>query len=180
MTGNSAGLPGGKILALLGIFFGIGFMTGFFTGYGYRPAMTAQGGAAGAGQGGPLKAASPDAAAYEDGETLAGQDVHDGPPEWGESLPDSGLALEEHGLDEDENGLFVYGTILNRSSHSYDAVRVTFDLCDASGNAYSGITDVTYDKMSPGDSWGFVIYIPYAEMGLFSSYRLQSIIGAAR
>jgi hypothetical protein len=170
MTGNSAGSLGWKIWALLGIFFGIGFMTGFFTGYGYRPAIIAQGGET-----------------VAQSQALLPQEDKDGAgklPEEDETdetaLPDSGLVLEEHGLDEDENGLFVSGTISNRSIHSYDAVRVTFDLCDASGKAYSGITDVTYDKMASGDSWGFVIYIPYAEMELFSSYRLQSIIGAAK
>jgi hypothetical protein len=95
-------------------------------------------------------------------------------------LFDSELLLEEHELGEDENGLFVYGTIFNRSSHAYDAVRVTFDLCDGKGQPYSGITDITHDRMEPGDSWGFTIYIPYTEMDLFSSYRLQSIMGTAK
>ncbi|MDR0615433.1 MAG: FxLYD domain-containing protein [Synergistaceae bacterium] len=186
MAGNKAGQFGGKIAALLGIFFGIGFMTGFFTGYGYRPAVMARSGTAVAespswlAPDGPASA-SPDISPWAP-ETPDSQEDRDG--EGGESgensLFDAGLTLEAHELGEDENGLFISGTILNSSNHGYDAVRVTFDLCDASGRAYSGITDVTYDSMAPGDSWGFAIYIPYAEIGLFSSYRLQSIIGASR
>jgi hypothetical protein len=190
MTGNNAGSLSGKIAALLGIFFGIGFLVGFFTGYGYRPAVTAGSPAvaespAGLAPNGPVTAtASPDISAWAP-ETPDGWEDQDGQggieDEESETLPpDSGLTLEAHELGEDENGLFISGTILNGSSHGYDAVRVTFDLCDASGKVYSGVTDVTYDSMAPGDSWGFAIYIPYAEMGLFSSYRLQSIIGASR
>jgi hypothetical protein len=149
-------------------------MTGFFTGYGYRPAGFARGDAS--------ASAAPPAQLFGDGgdamtpiEETNEQDESDETIEF-----DSGLSLEEHALDEDENGLFVSGTIINKSDHGYDAVRVTFDLCDAEGRAYSGVTDVTYDRMAPGDSWGFTIYIPYSEMRLFSSYRLQSIIGATR
>jgi hypothetical protein len=164
-TGNNSKTSGGKVIILLGLFFGLGFMTGFFTGYGYeRPHP------------GERKSAIASAAP----ETVVARD--EGAPEDGEGgiPPDSELALEEQELGEDENGLFVSGTVHNRSRHSYDAVRVTFDLCDSSGRAYSGISDITYDKMAPGDSWGFTIYIPYSDMALFSSYRLQSIMGTSR
>jgi hypothetical protein len=181
MTGNSGGwTPGGKILALLGVFFGVGFMTGFFTGYGYRPASPARGGATAvnaSAQPAPEGGGVSRDAAPEDPKTEYGEDEA---YEENSVPPDSGLALTEHELGEDENGLFVSGTVVNRSDLGYDAVRVTFDLCDATGKAYGGVTDVTYDRMVPGDSWGFTIYIPYSEMGLFSSYRLQSIIGASR
>ena len=183
MTGNSGGaLPEGKILALLGVFFGIGFMTGFFTGYGYRPAPLA-------GDAAISVAARTSEPALPELEVVSRDAApEDRKIEYGafeayveNSVPaDSGLALTEHELGEDENGLFVSGTITNMSSHGYDAVRVTFDLCDSTGKAYGGVTDVTYDRMAPGDSWGFTIYIPYSEMGQFSSYRLQSIIGASR
>ncbi|MDR1515835.1 MAG: FxLYD domain-containing protein [Synergistaceae bacterium] len=164
-------------MVLLGIFFGIGFMTGFFTGYGFKPQGFARGD----------EAVTPRYVSSGDGVTLGAPDKTDEETRWRQTeesdVPvafDSGLSLEEHELGEDENGLFVSGTIVNKSDHSYDAVRVTFDLCDAAGKAYSGVTDVTYDRMAPGDLWGFTIYIPYSEMGLFSSYRLQSIIGASR
>jgi hypothetical protein len=167
-TGNNSGSRGGKVIILLGLFFGLGFMTGFFTGYGYeRPRASEREG----------KSAIASAAAPE---TVGSADERETEYEEDEIPLDSELALEDQELGEDENGLFVSGTIHNRSRHSYDAVRVTFDLCDSSGKAYSGISDITHDRMAPGDSWGFTIYIPYSDMALFSSYRLQSIMGTSR
>jgi hypothetical protein len=107
------------------------------------------------------------------GPTGAGEDL------WIDALPaeDIDLVLAEDGLGSDENGFFISGTVLNDSVHAFDAVRVTFDLCDRSGEPYADVTDASNARMEPGDVWGFTIYIPYMNMEKFSSYRLQSIMG---
>ncbi|MDR1943985.1 MAG: hypothetical protein LBQ19_04100 [Synergistaceae bacterium] len=170
----SAETPGnrGKFVILIGLLFGLGYMTGFFSGFGYgkfkAPAERQVAVATNA-------PSLPDAAAAFG---LPGaEEEHD---EDDAVLLDSELVLGEHELGEDENGLFISGMIFNRSPHGYDAVRVAFDLCDSNGGAYSGITDVTYERMEPGDSWGFTIYIPYSDMSLFSSYKLHSIMGTSK
>jgi hypothetical protein len=172
-SGNRGSAPGKKLVALVGIFFGFGFVAGFLSGFNCdrilaerrdRDVVTAERTSVSADKFiAPVRSADPAP-----------------PEEQGEAQFDSELVLEGHELEEDENGLFISGTIYNRSTHGFDAVRVTFDLCDSKGKAYSGITDITHDKMEPGDSWGFTIYIPYSDMGLFSSYRLQSIMGTTR
>lgn len=93
---------------------------------------------------------------------------------------DIGLELTTHDLGEDENGLFISGTIYNRAELAYDAVKVIFDLCDDEGVAYSYVTDSISGNMHPGDSWSFSIYIPYMELVRFSSYRLQNIMGVRK
>jgi hypothetical protein len=176
-SGNKYG--GKKIVALLGIFFGLGFAAGFLTGFGYLDIMA--------------RNETPSAAAYWGGDyarvaALAGpidaksdDGARDTSQENGEEAGyGSELMLSGHELGEDENGLFISGTIYNKSQHGYDAVRVTFDLCDSEGEAYTDVTDITHNRMAPGDYWGFTIYIPYSEMLLFSSYRLQSIMGTTK
>lgn len=91
-----------------------------------------------------------------------------------------GLVLEEHRLEEDENGLFIAGTVANRSHEAFDAARIVFDLCDNAGAPFNAVTDTAMERMEPGDVWGFTIYIPYAEMDLFASYRLQNLIGVKK
>jgi hypothetical protein len=168
-----------RIVALLGIFFGLGFTAGFFTGFGYMDIMARNKEAAVAAyeRGEPSRAGAvgePAAVKSADGSNEISHESDD------EAEYDSGLIISEHELGEDENGLFISGTIYNRSSHGYDAVRVTFDLCDSKGEAYTDVTDITRSRVEPGDYWGFTIYIPYSEMILFSSYRLQSIMGTAK
>jgi hypothetical protein len=170
-SGVSADKRGGKsykTVILAGIFFGLGFAAGFLAGFNFDRGEAQL----------PLGAFAEDNSVSSDASAavplpLARQDDE-------AAEMDSDLVLEDDELGEDENGLFISGTIYNRSSHGYDAVRATFDLCDAGGLAYGGVTDVTYDRMAPGDSWGFTIYIPYSEMDKFSSYRLHSIMGTTR
>jgi hypothetical protein len=173
-VGVTAPFPTKKIAALAGIFIGIGFAAGFLAGFSYRgvePRQLEE-----------FASAVNDGAEETPGLASAGEGLPGGGPEDEDSeYPlDAELILESHELGEDENGLFISGTIYNRSSHAYDAARVTFDLCDEQGKAYSGVTDITHDRMERGDSWGFTIYIPYSEMSLFSSYRLNSIMGTTK
>jgi hypothetical protein len=93
---------------------------------------------------------------------------------------DIGLTLENSWMDADENGLFIAGVIKNSRGNSFDAIRVTFDLLDPKGMAYSAVTGKNDEPVGPGESWDFTIYIPFSEMDKFSSYRLQSLIGAKR
>jgi hypothetical protein len=93
---------------------------------------------------------------------------------------DIGLAVEEHWIDSDDNGLFIAGAVKNSGAGSFDAVRVAFDLLDSGGEAYSAVTAGNRDGVEPGESWDFTIYIPYSEMDKFSSYRLQSVMGVKR
>lgn len=90
------------------------------------------------------------------------------------------LVLESDQLDDDENGLYISGIVVNRSNHPFDAVRIEFELCDKEGKAYSSVTETSGERMELGDSWGFTIYIPYSEMDLFSSYKLHSIMGTTK
>ncbi|MDR3253988.1 MAG: FxLYD domain-containing protein [Synergistaceae bacterium] len=171
-----------KTAVLLGFFFGLGFLAGFLAASRYDEAQFS---AFAPRPGDGIVARLPDETgtpffAVELPSRDIGPEIASLPGEALDLLFDSELVLEEHELGEDENGLFIYGTIFNRSSHPYDTVRVAFDLCDDKGQAYSGITDITRDRMAPGDSWGFTMYIPYSDMDLFSSYRLQSIIGATK
>ena len=93
---------------------------------------------------------------------------------------DVGLLLQEHALGEDENGLFIAGTLRNETEYPYNAVKVVFDLCDTTSEAYSYVTDGPEYGMESGDSWSFCIYIPYTDLVRFSSYRVRSILGVRR
>ncbi|GHV53430.1 hypothetical protein FACS1894216_11410 [Synergistales bacterium] len=165
-----------RLFALLGLFFGIGFASGFgvrsliYNGT-YGNAAAAQ-----VSEAQTEDAVSPD-------ELIAGAVSSDArviPVITDEPEPDTDLVLTEHELDDDDNGLFISGTVYNKSTHAYDAVSVTFELCDAKGNPYSAVTDSSRDRMERGDSWGFTIYIPYKDITRFSSYRLQNIMGTTK
>lgn len=171
-----------KTLAVLGLFLGIGFTVGFLTGFGYgyanRPALpqvTQRGEETAAAQpneiASSVQAVSLDAISSDRAEFDEEDDSSETPIENGE------FTLTEHELDDDENGLFISGTVVNQSKNAFDAVQVVFELCDAKGKPYTTVSDRTTERMEPGDSWGFVVYIPYSEMRLFDSYRLQGIMG---
>lgn len=165
---------GKKALAALGLFFGIGFTAGFLTGFGYghagnQPPLQEED-AGGRSADAFLPALSIDVPA-EPGEEDGAWNISD---ESGE------FALTEHELGDDENGFYISGTVANLSKSAFDAVQIAFELCDAGGNPYATVTDRTTERMEPGDSWGFVVYIPYAEMPAFDSYRLQGVMGVRR
>jgi hypothetical protein len=58
-----------------------------------------------------------------------------------------GLVLGGHSLDEDENGLFISGTVINMSDHAFDAVRIAFDLRDSQNQPYSYVADTATETM---------------------------------
>ncbi|MDR1650776.1 MAG: FxLYD domain-containing protein [Synergistaceae bacterium] len=165
-----------KKAILLGLFFGMGFASGFFSGFFYagtipEPAFPAPGGKQSAEITEPPAEIRPDAPAVASGEPET-------PP-----LPIKGnidLELIDSWMDSDENGLYITGTVKNISSHSFDAVRVAFDLCDSGGKPYTTVTDRNSELMEPGDEWGFTIYIHYTDIEKLSAYRLQSIMGVTR
>jgi hypothetical protein len=183
-SGNAPGgekhpLPGGRRLVLfLALFFGAGYSLGFFTGLGYSKFYAA--GEFAETPDVPSDETSP-APMPESPDDSAGMpetsEPADDPPDADPDMQGIDLVLGNHSLDEDENGLFISGTVINRSDHAFDAVRIAFDLCDSNDRPYSYVTDTAAGRMEPGDSWGFTIYIPYTEMSLFQSYRLQSIMG---
>lgn len=172
---------GWKTLVALGLFFGAGFTAGFLTGFEYgfgnRPPAS------------PTEVRSADTEpllqdATTASEPDASRDVvqNEAAEIFGEEaeIDDEEFALTEHELGDDENGLFISGTVVNRSQNAFDAVQVAFELCDTKGRPYATITDRTTERMDPGDSWGFVVYIPYSEMKQFHSYRLQGIMGVRK
>lgn len=167
---------GKKTLAVLGVFFGIGFTVGFLTGLGYgyagNRAPAAQEDAGERQQDTP----SEPLPAYDDAPTddnagvgLAA--IRDASEE---------LSVAEHELGDDENGFFISGKVVNHSQRAYDAVQVAFELCDARGNRYATVTDRTTERMESGDAWGFVVYIPYDQAPFFHSYRLQGIMAVTK
>ncbi len=173
---------GWKSLVALGLFFGIGFTVGFLAGFEYgfsnRPTDSSlEARSEGVVPPSPNASIEPPQSASLgalQNENTKGYDADDE----GEAVIESGeFTLAEHELGDDENGLFISGTVVNRSQNAFDAVQVSFELCDTKGNAYATVTDRTTERMDPGDSWGFVVYIPYAEMKQFHSYRLQGIMG---
>ncbi|MDR3355210.1 MAG: FxLYD domain-containing protein [Synergistaceae bacterium] len=176
----------GKFLLALALFFGVGYAVGFFSGFGYSRSLSGYGVIGSSHNPQWTGRISPDVArgtptwdvvpAQAPTEADGGSQYVQDP----DGRPDLGgidLVLSGHSLGEDENGLFIAGTVVNRSNHAFDAVRIAFDLCDSQNRPYNYVTDTATEIMEPGDSWGFTIYIPYTEMGMFSSYRLQSIMG---
>jgi hypothetical protein len=162
-----------RLFALLGLFFGIGFASGFgvrslIYGETYDNAAAAQESAA------QIEDAAPPGALADGAVSPDAQAMTDEPE------PEADLVLTEHELDDDDNGLFISGTVYNNSPHAYDAVSITFELCDAQGNAYSAVTDSSRDRMERGESRSFTIYIPYKDITQFSSYRLQNIMGTTK
>lgn len=179
----------GKALVVLGVFFGLGFTIGFLTGFGYssatRPPTPAgsrqnadeiKGALSSDGRPAVGHAAPPPAApksnisADEDGEGSTNN----------VSVADGEFALLEHGLNDDENGVYISGTVLNRSQNAFDAAQIVFELRDARGRTYTTVSDRTTERMDPGDSWGFIIYIPYTDLRPLDSYRLQGIMGVRK
>ncbi|MDR1471891.1 MAG: FxLYD domain-containing protein [Synergistaceae bacterium] len=176
------GRPGGRggdvRFAVYGLFFGVGFLLGFLACLGCLSVRTSTEVQVRARAKTP--AAAPGAAKSEAGGAVpkpSGRVAKENAASSAELARDIGLVLAEDGVGEDENGFFISGTVLNDSSHAFDAVRVTFDLCDKSGEPYAEVTDLLKGRMEPGDLWGVTIYIPYMNMDKFSSYRLQSIMG---
>jgi hypothetical protein len=162
------------------LFFVVGYTAGFFSGFGYSGSLGSD--VTGAPPQLPgTEMASPDiprGAPNADipGDAISKEAVEEeyGGGQGGDGI---GLVLSGHSLDEDENGLFISGTVINMSDHAFDAVRIAFDLCDPQNRPYSYVSDTATEIMESGDLWGFTIYIPYTEMRMFSSYRLQSIMG---
>ena len=160
------------LAAALGIFFGTGFLCGFLSGYRY---------------------AAIDLAAYELPANIR-EDTAPGDAQFSEFQPDEvsedmaaetgigdiGLVLEDYWIDSDDNGLFIAGAIRNADMSAFDAVRVAFDLLDGRGNAYSAVTARNDERMEPGDTWDFTVYIPYSEMDKFNSFGFQSVMGVKR
>jgi hypothetical protein len=170
------------------LFFGVGYTAGFFSGFGYSKSWARfdaagvlyqqpePGGTSVDTTLGALTADVPQDAVLKETPEGDGQytdEEYDGEP----GLDGIDLVLSGHSLDEDENGLFISGTVVNMSDHVFNAVRIAFDLCDSQNQPYSYVADTATETMEPGDSWGFTLYIPYTEMRMFSSYRLQSIMG---
>ena len=158
------------LTAALGIFFGSGFLCGFLSGYRYAaidiafelPAIAGEDTA-----GGGQFSESPWEDVYE--EAAAEIDIGD-----------IGLVLEDYWIDSDDNGLFIAGAIRNADRGAFDSVRVAFDLLDGRDNAYSAVTARNDERMEPGEAWDFTVYIPYAEMDKFNSFRFQSVMGVKR
>ncbi|MCL2684062.1 MAG: FxLYD domain-containing protein [Synergistaceae bacterium] len=162
------------LAAALGVFFGTGFLCGFFSGYRYAaynfvcelPAIIREDEASG---GATLLDASGDAASEGEVAELVEIDTRD-----------IGLVLEDYWMDSDDNGLFIAGAIHNADTGAFDSVRVAFDLLDSRENAYSAVTARNDERIEPGDTWDFTIYIPYGEMDKFNSFRFQSVMGVKR
>ena len=159
------------LAAALGIFFGTGFLCGFLSGYKYAadnlvcelPVIIREDVTSGDAQFSDvsLDIVSEDAAAETD-------------------TVDIGLVLEDYWMDSDDNGLFIAGAIRNADKGVFDSVRVAFDLLDSRENAYSAVTVRNDERMDPGDTWDFTVYIPYSEMDKFNSFRFQSVMGVKR
>jgi len=157
--------------AALGIFFGTGFLCGFLSGYRYA-VFNAE-----------SKLSVIVSEDREAGDSLFSEFLRDGTPEQAEGeadVGDIGLMLEEYWMDSDDNGLFIAGAIRNSDNSAFDSVRVAFDLLDGHEEAYSAVTVRNNERMEPGDTWDFTVYIPYSEMDKFNSFRFQSVMGVKR
>ena len=159
------------LAAALGVFFGTGFLCGFLSGYKYAaynlvcefPVSVREDAASGGAL--PVDASwdvVPEGAASETDPV------------------DIGLVLEDYWMDSDDNGLFIAGAIRNADKSAFDSVRVAFDLLDGRENAYSAVTVRNDERMEPGDTWDFTVYIPYSEMDKFNSFKFQSVMGVKR
>ncbi|MDR1916030.1 MAG: FxLYD domain-containing protein [Synergistaceae bacterium] len=184
----------GRKFALHGLFFGVGFTLGFLICFGFLRAkvnaellMYSNAMPASERELAPASSSLPEGGKDNLSMAVSALSQDSSPPPSGPSGTDTettamptrdiDLVLSEHELGEDENGIFISGTVLNDSVHAFDAIRVAFDLCDRSGEPYSSVSDWSNEHMEPGDVWGFTIYIPYTDMDKFSSYKLQSIMG---
>lgn len=92
------------------------------------------------------------------------------------------LKVEFHELGEDENGLFIHGSIKNGREKDYSALQIEFELLDNDGKGYHTVRERQSEGLHKGDKWNFTIYIPYPQQQAFSSYRLYSLtaIGTGR
>lgn len=90
---------------------------------------------------------------------------------------EAGLVLISQKMGEDEEGLFIYGTVKNTSENDYSIVQVEFDLCDSRGESYHVLKEKTTEALRRNENWGFTLYVPYTEREKFSSYRLRSLSG---
>ena len=150
------------LTAALGIFFGTGFLCGFLSGYRYAALNLKD-------------VVSGDAQFYE----LSHDEVSEEAAAEAD-IGDIGLVLDDYWMDSDDNGLFITGAIRNSDKGAFDSVRVAFDLLDGVENAYSAVTARNDERMEPGDTWDFTVYIPYSEMDKFNSFRFQSVMGVKR
>ena len=149
-----------RFFAVLGIFFGLGFVLGFLTCFGYLGAQPR------------AEVARVDREGPPGIEIKTNVTVEPG--------NEAELLLEENYLGNDEDGTFIGGIVANRSDHPFDAVRVAFDLQDRSGETFAAVTETQAERMEPGDRWEFTIYIPYTEMPRFAGYTLHSLVGVTR
>jgi hypothetical protein len=162
-----------KKAAAAGILFGAGFMCGALSGYNYAagnivcevPPISS----------GVVNMSLPETPGDE-------AEISADIPDFSEpgDMEDIGLSLQEHWMDSDEHGIYIAGMIKNDGLNPFDAVRVTFDLCDSDGKAYSAVTAKNDERIEPEESWDFTAYLPYSDMNRFDSYRLQSIMGVKR
>lgn len=172
---------GRSLFVVLGLFFGFGFVAGFYVGFGYSRHLDRVATVIAASEDVSLDASAvaPEARPTS-GEARA--KASESEDELAEEIlsRNTELVLVEHELGSDENGVFLCGTVENRSSHAFDAVQVSFELYDKSGKAYGNLTERNTERMEPGDAWGFTAYIPYSELDRFSSYKLYGIVGTSR
>ena len=89
--------------------------------------------------------------------------------EWGD------LKVEFHELGEDDNGLFIHGSIKNGMEKNYSALQIEFELLDNDGKGYYIVRERLNEGLNKGEKWNFTTYIPYSEQQLFSSYKLYSL-----
>jgi len=164
-----------RLPVALGVFFGLGFLAGFLMGFGYasvKPVVVAE----------QTPQAAPQAAFSADKEepVTAKEEEKREEEENETGVADGELALTEHEMGDDESGIYIAGTVVNRAESAFDAAQIAFELCDSGGKPFTTVTDRTTERMEPGDSWGFVVYIPYADLPSFDSYRLQGIMGVRK
>lgn len=167
-----------RLPVALGVFFGLGFLAGFLMGFGYASVKPPVVAAEQAPQTAPQAALSADkeesvAAKEEEKEKKEEEEDEIG-------VVDGELALTEHEMGDDESGIYIAGTVVNRAESAFDAAQIAFELCDSGGKPFTTVTDRTTERMEPGDSWGFVVYIPYADLPSLDSYRLQGIMGVRK
>jgi hypothetical protein len=158
----------------LGLFFGAGFLCGFLSGYKYASLSAVR----------ELPPAYYETSNETSGGTPADLNIQGaGETETLEEeteMPSAGgigLVLEDHWMDSDDNGLFIAGMVKNDDTKGFNAIRIAFDLLDENGQVYSAVTGRNDEGVEPGASWDFTIYLPYSEMDIFKSYRLQSVMG---
>lgn len=170
-----------KTLIALGIFCGLGFMSGFFTGFGYARHEYRETAAVYGSPEPPIssdfnKTLSEDQSNIKETTSPDVELARDDDS----SMQNIELSLEKQELGSDENGTFISGTVANRSDHAFDAVQIQFELCDKDNVSYSTLTERYTERIEPGDSWEFTIYIPYSDINRFESYKLHGLMGTTK